>query len=296
MYHVHCVQESGASLGESPIWSYDENLLYWIDINSRLIHQFNPKTHKTRKWLCHTEIGCIGLTNKRRLIAGLRDGFYYFSPSQGTFNFIVDPEPNKPQNRLNDGKVDRAGRMWCGSMQDPNPNDPVGALYRLSGTDKCSRILDGIRIPNTICWSPNNKTMYLSDTRASIIWAFDFNLNTGTIKNKRIFVDLSQQPGRPDGATVDEEGFLWNAEYGGSRVVRYTPEGKFDCQINLPVSNITCCSFGGPNLSTLYITTAAQRLTEKELAHQPLAGGLFACEVEIRGLKEPQFTEKIEIQ
>ena len=292
MYSVECVQNTRASLGESPVWSPDKQLLYWVDINNRLIHQFNPKNGETRNWPCHTEIGCIGLANKERLIVGLRDGFYYFLPSNGAFDFIADPEPNKPKNRLNDGKVDRAGRMWCGSMQDPNPNDPVGKLYRLNGGKICNCIMDGIRIPNAIAWSPNNKTMYFGDTRASIIWSFDFSLNKGTIKNKRVFVDLSQQKGRPDGATVDEEGYLWNAEYGGSRVVRYTPEGKFDRQIELPVTNVTCCTFGGPNLSTLYITTAAQRLTDIELASQPLAGGLFACEVNIKGLPEPLFIEK----
>ena len=296
MYSVDCIQNLGASLGESPIWSCEEELLYWIDINNRLIHQLNPQTGKTRKWHAHTEIGCIGLAGDQKLIAGLRDGFYYFSPSSGTFDFIVDPEPDKPENRLNDGKVDRVGRMWCGSMQDPNPSDPVGALYRLSSADNCHRILDGIRIPNAISWSPNNKTMYFSDTRASIIWAFDFSLNTGAMTNKRIFVDLSQEIGRPDGATVDEEGYLWNAEYGGSRVVRYTPDGEYDRQIDLPVTNVTCCTFGGSDLSTLYITTASQRLSAIELAEQPLAGGLFACEVDIKGLPEPYFAENFNIQ
>lgn len=292
MYSAYCVQQSGASLGESPLWNPKEQQLYWVDINNRHIHRFNPETGKKFTWPCHTEIGCIGLANQGHLIAGLRNGFHYFTLATGFFDLIVDPEPDKPQNRLNDGKVDRAGRLWCGSMQDPNSDEPSGALYRLDISGNCVRVLDGIHVPNALAWSPDNKTMYFADTRARAIWNFDYDLAEGKISNKSIFVDLSDQNGRPDGATVDAEGCVWNAEYGGSRVVRYTPEGKFDGQVDLPVTNVTCCTFGGPDLSTLYITTAAQKLTDSELADQPLAGGLFACEVGISGLPEPTFSDK----
>ena len=292
MYNAHCVHQAGASLGESPLWNPKENQLYWVDINNRRIHRFDPDTKHTVSWSCHTEIGCIGLADHGRLIAGLRDGFYYFTPSTGVLDHIVDPEPDKPLNRLNDGKVDRAGRLWCGSMQDPNPDDPSGALYRLDKSGKYARLLEGIRIPNAIAWSPDNKIMYFTDTRESAIWAFDFNFEVGEISNKRIFVDLSGQRGRPDGATVDAEGYLWNAEYGGSRVVRYSPDGKFDRQLDMPVTNVTCCALGGPGLTTLFITTAAQKLDDSELADQPQAGGLFACDVGIKGLPEPLFVDR----
>lgn len=292
MYSAYCIQQARASLGESPLWHPEEKQLYWVDINNRHIHRFNPETGKNFTWPCHTEIGCIGLASHGQLIAGLRDGFYYFSIATGNFDLIVDPEPDKPLNRLNDGKVDHAGRLWCGSMQDPNPDEPLGALYRLDIAGKCVRVLDGFHIPNALAWSPDSKTMYFADTRARAIWSFDYDLSAGEISNKRVFVDLSGQHGRPDGATVDAEGYVWNAEYGGSRVVRYTPEGKFDRHVDMPVTNVTCCTFGGPNLSTLYITTAAQRLTDDALANQPLAGGLFACEVGISGRPEPTFSEK----
>ena len=134
--------------------------------------------------------------------------------------------------------------------------------------------------------------MYFTDTRESAIWAFDFNFEVGEISNKRTFVDLSGQRGRPDGATVDAEGYLWNAEYGGSRVVRYSPDGKLDRQLDLPVTNVTCCAFGGLGLTTLFITTAAQKLDDSELADQPQAGGLFACDVGIKGLPEPLFVDR----
>lgn len=290
MYSAYCILKAEASLGESPLWHPEEEQLYWIDINYRHIHSFSPKTGKNCSWPCHTEIGCIGLADQGRLIAGLRDGFHYFTLATGIFDLIVDPEPDKPLNRLNDGKVDRAGRLWCGSMQDPKPDEMSGGLYRLDVSGDCVRVLDGIQIPNALAWSPDNKTMYFADTRARVIWSFDYNLSAGEISNKNVFVDLTGQLGRPDGATVDAEGFLWNAEYGGSRIVRYTPKGNFDRQVDLPVTNVTCCTFGGANFSTLYITTAAQRLTDGELANQPLAGGLFACEVGVSGLPEPTFS------
>ena len=150
-------------------------------------------------------------------------------------------------------------------------------------------MLDGIRIPNSLCWSPDNQTLYFSDTRARVIWGFDFNLASGGLSNRRLFVDLQGQLGRPDGATVDTEGYLWSAEYGGGRVVRYTPDGTVDKVVNLPVANVTCPTFGGTDYKTLFITTASQRLAESELAEQPLAGGLFACEVTVAGLPEPIF-------
>ena len=137
------------------------------------------------------------------------------------------------------------------------------------------KCLMDIRIPNSLCWSPDNQTLYFADTRARVIWKFDFNLASGELTDRRLFVDLQGQLGRPDGATVDTEGYLWSAEYGGGRVVRYTPDGTVDKVVNLPVANVTCPTFGGTDYKTLFITTASQRLAESELAEQPPAGGLY---------------------
>ena len=289
---AYCIAATRNSLGESPLWDPITERLFWVDINRRLIHRIDPGTGETTDWSCRTEPGCLGRANNGRLVAGLRDGFYFFSPSTGVFEPITDPEPAKPENRLNDGKVDRAGRFWAGTMRDPNPDAPDGALYKLE-EKTATRMLDGIRIPNALCWSPDNQTLYFSDTRARLIWAFDFDLATGTLTDRRVFVDLQDQTGRPDGATVDTEGYLWSAEYGGSRVVRYTSNGAVDSIISLPVSNVTCPAFGGPDYKTLFISTASQRLSQEELKAQPLAGGLFACEVEVPGLPEPVFRHAV---
>ena len=288
MTEAVCIVNTRDSLGESPLWDPVTERLFWVDINRCLIHQLDPRTGEITDWPCKTEPGCLGRADNGRLVAGLRDGFYFFSPATGKFEGITDPEPGKPENRVNDGKVDRAGRFWAGTMRDPNPDEPCGALYKLEG-QTALQMLDGIRIPNSLCWSPDNQTLYFSDTRARVIWGFDFNLASGELTNRRLFVDLQGQLGRPDGATVDTEGYLWSAEYGGGRVVRYTPDGTVDKVVNLPVANVTCPTFGGTDYKTLFITTASQRLTENELAEQPLAGGLFSLKVTVAGLPEPVF-------
>ena len=288
MTEADCIVNTRDSLGESPLWDPVTERLFWVDINRCLIHQLDPRTGEITDWPCKTEPGCLGRADNGRLVAGLRDGFYFFSPVTGEFERITDPEPGKPENRVNDGKVDRAGRFWAGTMRDPNPDEPCGALYKLEG-QTALQMLDGIRIPNSLCWSPDNQTLYFSDTRARVIWGFDFNLASGELTNRRLFVDLQGQLGRPDGATVDTEGYLWSAEYGGGRVVRYTPDGTVDKVVNLPVANVTCPTFGGTDYKTLFITTASQRLTENELAEQPLAGGLFSLKVTVAGLPEPVF-------
>ena len=288
MTEADCIVNTRDSLGESPLWDPVTERLFWVDINRCLIHQLDPRTGEITDWPCKTEPGCLGRADNGRLVAGLRDGFYFFSPATGKFEGITDPEPGKPENRVNDGKVDRAGRFWAGTMRDPNPDEPCGALYKLEG-QTAFQMLDGIRIPNSLCWSPDNQTLYFSDTRARVIWGFDFNLASGELTNRRLFVDLQGQLGRPDGATVDTEGYLWSAEYGGGRVVRYTPDGTVDKVVNLPVANVTCPTFGGTDYKTLFITTASQRLTENELAEQPLAGGLFSLKVTVAGLPEPVF-------
>jgi sugar lactone lactonase YvrE len=278
-----------ASLGESPLWDPEAQKLYWVDINNKLLHVHDSSGENDTTFEQACEIGSIGRARAGQLIAGRRDGFGFIDPATGDFTSLIDPETGKPANRMNDGKMDRAGRYWCGSMQDPYPDEPAGALYKLSSDGACETMLERIRIPNALCWSPDNKTLYFADTRAATIWAFDFDLDAGAISDQRVFVDLSDQPGRPDGATVDADGCLWSAEYGGHRLVRYTPSGDVERVVDLPVANATCCAFGGPDFKTLYITTASQHLGPAELAKQPLAGALLACEPGVQGLPEPVF-------
>ena len=287
---AECLYRSNFSLAESPLWVPEEKLLYWVDINGPTLNCLNPNNGIYNFWPCPNRISCVARAKKSELIAGLKDGIYNFSPKTDKFAKIIDPEPNKPENRLNDGKIDKAGRFLVGSMNDGNPDNPSGSLYQLSSNNKMSLLLDQIRIPNSIAWSPEGDVMYFSDTRAETIWSFHYNCETGKISDRKTFAKFSHRQGRPDGATVDLEGYLWCAEYGGGKILRFDPKGKLVSEIILPATNVTSCTFGGPNFSTLFITTASQRLNPEQKMLQPLAGSIFSCELNITGIPEPTFT------
>lgn len=288
MTEVNCVVEDAEILGESPVWSTGEQALYWVDVRAPEIHRYDPASDAHKVWDMPEQIGSIGLATGGRLIAALRSGFYFFDTATEGLSPIFDPEPDLPAHRLNDGKMDRAGRFWCGSMSDPD-RAPTGVLYRLDPDLSCTATEAGITIPNALCWSPDDTVMYFADSLEHVIRAYDFDAATGTMTNRREFVRVDAENGVPDGATVDAEGFLWSAHMRGARVTRYTPGGKIDRVIELPCENVTSCCFGGADLETLYITTARQRLSDDELAAQPLAGSLFAAEVGVRGMPEPVF-------
>ncbi len=284
------VAGGNAILGESPLWSPAEAALYWVDINNPTIHRLDPATGARERWPIETEIGSIGLAGPRRMIAGLRTGAHYVDLETGRIEPICDPEGEGRfnRNRMNDGKIDRAGRFWVGTMNDPG-HEPLGTLYRIDRDGGAAPVLGGIRVPNALCWSPDSSVMYFTDSYSHQIWAFDFDLATGAMENKRVFAAIAEETGVPDGATVDADGFLWCAHMFGSRVSRYAPDGSLDRAIALPVPQVTSCAFGGADLETLYITTASLRMDRAALAEQPLAGALFAVDPGVRGLPEPVF-------
>jgi sugar lactone lactonase YvrE len=201
---------------------------------------------------------------------------------------VAAPEAHLPDNRFNDGRCDRRGRFFAGTMSDVR-RDPAGSLYRLDADLSCHRLFSGIIVPNSIAWSPDSRTMYFADTYRARIAAYDYDAETGDLSRERLFVDAAGHPGRPDGSCVDADGCLWNAEYGGGRVVRYTPDGRIDRAIALPVSNPTCCCFGGARLDILFVSSARQRLSAEQLAREPLAGSVFAVRPGVSGLPEGRF-------
>ena len=284
------VAGGNAILGESPLWSPAEAALYWVDINNPTIHRLDPATGVRERWPIETEIGSIGLAGPGRMVAGLRTGAHYVDLETGKIEPICDPEGEGRfnRNRMNDGKIDRAGRFWVGTMNDPG-HEPLGTLYRIDRDGGAAPVLGGIRVPNALCWSPDSRVMYFTDSYSHQIWAFDFDLATGALENKRIFAAIAEDAGVPDGATVDADGFVWCAHMFGSRVSRYAPDGSLDRAIALPVPQVTSCAFGGADLETLYITTASLRMDRAALAEQPLAGALFAVDPGVRGLPEPVF-------
>jgi L-arabinonolactonase len=297
MVEVTAVVAEADRLGESPLWHPEEQALYWLDIKAPALRRYVPATGARTDWVLPQETGSIGLRRGGGFVAGLRDGFATLTPhadGRVDVDWIVDPEADRPDSRLNDGKCDRQGRFWAGSFHDPagmpapgpRTREPVGVLYRLDGDRRCHRMLDGILVSNSLCWSPDGRTMYFADSPRRTIRAWDYDPVSGAIANERVFVTLPETGGTPDGSTVDAEGFLWNARFGGGKVVRYAPDGRIDREIAMPVTRPTCCAFGGDDLKTLYVTSGRVMAGAAELAAEPLAGALFAIRCDVPGVAE----------
>lgn len=291
--------DTGAILGESPVWSPRERVLYWIDIKAPAIHRTDPLTRRDQRWPVDQEIGSIALRAGGGLVAALHDGFALIDPDMTTFEWLVDPEADKPGNRFNDGKCDRQGRFWSGTMFDPpGPPDryierePVGVLYRLDPDRSCRATIDNIKVSNGLAWSPDGTVMYFTDAPRRVIWAFPYDTATGELGERRVFAEIPADPGRGtcDGATVDTEGYYWSAEFRGGRLVRYTPDGTVDRMIELPVSRPTSCAFGGDDMATLFVTSTKILLDDAQLAAEPHAGALLVLDVGARGLPEAEYS------
>ena len=275
-----------AQLGEGPLWDDRRNCLFFVDIEGRKLHQISPSGEEMASWDMPSRIGTVGLTRSDRLIVALEDGLHLFDPASGALEFFVQPETDRTGNRGNDGKPDPAGNMWIGTM--PMEQGKLGALYCVAPDGSSRRFIDGLGCANGMGWSPDHKTMYFIDTPSRAVWAFDYDANTAEISNRRVVVDFSgfpQEEGGPDGMTVDAEGKLWVAQWGGMRVCRYDNlTGEKLMQVDVPAPCTSCPTFGGENLDTLFITTAGFG-REK----YPLAGDLFAAQVGVRGLPAFRF-------
>jgi L-arabinonolactonase len=285
-FRVECAVQCADKLGECALWDERAQRVWWVDIRGPTLKNFEPARGKLAEHALPEVIGSFAFRVGGGLLAALKSGLFFFDMKSGALEPVARPEEQLSENRFNDGRCDRAGRFWAGTMSDAK-REPLGSLYRLDTDRSCTRVREGVVVPNSIAWSPDSRTMYFADTHRKTIWAYDYDLASGAITKERVFVDAS--PGRPDGSCVDAEGCLWNAEYGGWRLVRYTPNGKVDRVIELPVQNPTCCCFGGADFDTLYVTSATQRLTPEELAKQPLAGSLFAVRPGVKGLPEARY-------
>ena len=287
MTNIRCVWKAGALLGEGPIWDEQEEAAYWVDIKAPAVHRYTPASGLTATWAMPEPIGCIARRSGGGFVAGFKSGFAFLDLASGHIEKIGDPEPEQPNNRLNDGKCDLKGRFWVGTMDDEESR-PTGWLYRLD-PDRTWHHMDGSYVvTNGPAFSPDGRTIYHTDSFRRIIYAFDLAPD-GTLANKRVFVRLPHADGYPDGMTTDSQGFLWVAHWGGWRVTRFTPKGSVDRIIELPVSQVTSCVFGGRDLDVLYITSAWIGLDKKARLEQPLAGGLFEVSAGVRGLPTPRF-------
>jgi sugar lactone lactonase YvrE len=285
------VERIGTSVdivGESPVWCGESQRLWWIDIRAPALRRLDPSTGTLETFAMPDLCGAVMLTRDTRVLVSLRLGVFAFDPRTSALAPLVAPESPSLDNRLNESKCDRRGRLWVSTMRDFGLA-ASGALYRIDAGLACTRMLGEIIVPNAIAWSPDDRTMYFADTRDGRLRAYDFDAASGTLGTMRV---LNEQgiAGRPDGAAVDADGGVWSARYGGGAVARILPDGRIDRIVELPATQVTSCAFGGPDLRTLFITTARQKLTAEELAAQPAAGGLFALDPGVQGLPEPRFT------
>jgi sugar lactone lactonase YvrE len=286
---VRLVAQTEDVIGEVPQWDARDQCLSWADILKPAFHRYTPATGEVRSWRPPEKFGSYALRDHGALLVAARGGMAVWDPETGRFERVSEPEADRPDNILNDGRCDKNGRFVVGSM-DKTLAGPNGRLWQVSSGRGTVLLQDhGIFLPNALCWSPDGRTLYFGDTHTQLIHAYDYDPASGAIANRRLFADTSSLPGEPDGASVDAQGYLWNARFDGGCIVRFAPDGSVDQVVQLAVSRPTHVTFGGQDLRTLYITTARFRLSPEALAREPMAGGLLAAQVGVAGLPEPLF-------
>lgn len=285
---ITCIWNGHNTLGESPLWDPHRQLLYWIDIEQARLFAFNPDLIEYESWSLPDKPGCIALHKNGGLIATLRKSFVTIELPNGIVSSLNQALAQRQDVRFNDGKCDRQGRFWAGTAEIEEKL-PLGGLYRLDKQGVAELVDEGFTVSNGIGWNLKNTIMYFTDSPARIIYQYDFDAESGKISNRRPFIRFAEDEGYPDGLTVDSEGYLWVAHWDGWRVSRFSPEGKVDKVIEMPVQRPTSCCFGGKDMDILFVTSASRDLSPEELAKGPQAGALFAIPMEVKGLPEPEY-------
>lgn len=279
------------TLGEGPLWDPEMQRLFWIDSFDGRVFRATADGGEVRSWDVPQKIGSMALRKDGAgAIVSLQGGFHTLDFASGDVELIVDPEPDKENNRLNDGKVDKQGRFVAGSM-DTLEEGPNGALYRLDPDFSLHTLDEGIIVSNGPCWSPDGDTFYFADTWVGEIWAYDYDQASGSVANRRTFAKVdTSKGGAADGSTVDAEGCVWNALVYDGRLVRYTPDGEVERIVDMPVKKTTSVMFGGPNLDILFVTSMAKPPLSRFPGDGVLRGSLFAIyDLGIKGVPEPRF-------
>jgi L-arabinonolactonase len=283
-------------LGECILWNDLEDAFLWTDIQDRKLYRYHPASDDLTWWDTPERLCSFGLVHggaEDPLIAAFESGIGMYRYRSGEVEWLARPEEAVSGTRFNDGRVDRQGRFWTGTMiegdraVDARGEEVTAALYRLD-RDECSRMRDGLRITNSLCWSLDSTRQYLADSPTRVIHRYDFHPATGTLLDRRVFARV-ESPGEPDGSCIDAEDHLWNAHWGSAQIVRYRPDGSVSLVLPLPVSQPTCICFGGRELNLLAVTSARDQLDESTVAGQPLAGAMFLFETEYRGVPEARY-------
>ena len=283
------VIDARAMLAEGPVWHAQRQLLYWVSILASEVHVFDPATNEDRAIDVGQFVGTVVPRKSGGVIVALHHGIASLDLDTGDLKVLADPEADQPGNRFNDGKCDPAGRFWAGTMSLTYV-EGAGSLYMMDADLSVRPMLGNVTISNGIVWSPDRSTMYYIDTPTCEVSAFDYAVETGAISNRRTAVRIPKDLGGPDGMTIDAEGKLWVAVWGSGAVSRWDPEsGEMLGAVSLPVTAVSACAFGGPNLDELYVTTAREGMDEQALAEQPHAGGVFRVKPGVCGVEAFEF-------
>jgi sugar lactone lactonase YvrE len=287
---IRCVVESRDLLGEGPVWAAAEGRLYWFDIKGKRLNWLSDADGTSGAFDLPVRGSVAAPRVEGGLILATEAGLAHLDTRTGAFE-LRQPITLEPGFRTNDGKIDVAGRLWWSTMDD-NEGARPGVLHRTDPDGRTHQVLDGIHIANTVSCSPDGATLYLADSVKGMIWAFPVAAD-GSLGPRRDFISTKGEAGAPDGSAVDAEGYVWNCQWGAWRIVRFAPDGAVDRIVPVPVEKVTSCAFGGPDLKTLYVTSARENLDAAALAAQPLAGNLFAFEPGVTGLALPAFAGQV---
>jgi sugar lactone lactonase YvrE len=285
--------QASCQLGEGSLWDTLNARLYWVDIVGHRVFSYDPSSGANLEYDVGEDVGTVVVSRNGKLVLGLRSGVAAFDPETRALTKLVALEPDKPGNRLNDGKCDPRGRLWVGSMVEDGQRGN-GALWAVEPTLRASSKLAGVDCSNGLVWTRDERTFYYIDTPTQRVRAFDFVADSGALSNERVVFELPREQGSPDGMTIDQDDHLWIALWGGSRVLRVDPRaGTVVFEVSVPAERVTSCAFAGPELDELFITTARIGATPEQLQTQPLAGSLFRARLPFRGVPAPRFARDV---
>lgn len=281
---IECVVDAHAQVGEGPVWDGADGVLWWTDINGRLMHRFDPKGGNDTAYELPFRVGCFALREKGGFVLAAEHGFWFWKPGSEP-EHVLDVEADRADNRMNDGGCDRQGRLFGSSMNLAADKKPTGAVWRLNADLSVEKVADGLHIGNGIAFSPAGDRFYLADTTVDTVWAHDYD-TAGRVGERQVFASTETLAGKPDGATVDAEGGYWLAGVMGGQLYRFLPSGELDVTIDMPTTKPTRPMFGGAGLDELYVTSIGSNAA----ANDPQAGGLFRITgLGFTGLPEPRF-------
>lgn len=290
MLSVECVSERPDMLGESPVWDSHHQRLFWVDSFGKVIRSYSPAEKSFSEWAAPSMVGSVALGPANTLVAGLLDGIYQLSLSDGSFVPLMRPVPDEPGTRFNDGKTDRFGRFLCGSMGIHA--DPLGKLWRIDWDGRVDVLETGIRISNALCFSPDGRQMYFADSLERKIWAYPYGSGASDAGARTDLIDTSPWESGPDGATVDAEGCIWVSLIQVGKIARFTPGGELDRLLDAPTDLPSSLAFGGPDLSTLFVTSIKDSGSGRAVSRHPDGGKLFAITgLGVQGIPEARFGE-----